>query len=133
MRGARIIQRDEHVISGRQKPACNAACHHFAVAQQRRGAGNRLSCRCDEVVRGRYVINNIRHAAGMDQAHGDIAERSVKSGQVDRLADNGEGSGVNLRRVFQIAPHNRPSSTGLAGQLAVPRRFRTKRVIGMRI
>ena len=112
-----MVQRAEDLVCRRQKTAGDATCHHFTIAENGCAADQGLCCHFGKSGRGVHVVDNVGHATGMDQANSDVRQPAINPGQIRRFANDGEGSGINLRRVFQIAPHSHPSSVRLAVRL----------------
>ncbi len=107
-RGARIVERADHVVARRQPRARNAVRHHFGVAQDRRAGGKRAARRGDEVAAEYDVLRHIDLAAGMDHAHRDIGFFGREARQIGLGADDGERALVDRRAVAQIGGATQP-------------------------
>ena len=71
-RHARIGQRADHGIVGRQPRSRNAMGHHLGIAKNRRAGAQRRRGSGAEPSREHDVVGDIDHAAGMDDPHRDL-------------------------------------------------------------
>ena len=100
--GARIAQRADHLVAGRQAGARDAVRHHLGVAEDRRAGGKRGARGVDEIGREHEMLRGLDQAAGMDHADRDIGLGLGKARQIGLGADDGEGALVDRVAVVDI-------------------------------
>ena len=75
-------QRADHVVVGRQPRAGDAVRHHLGVAEDRRAGLQRRRAAATRAGREGDVGGRLDHAAGVDDAHGDLLLLRREAGEV---------------------------------------------------
>ena len=125
--GARVAQRADHLVAGRQAGARDAVGHHLGIAEDRRAGLQRGAGSRDEIRREHEMLRRLDQAAGMDHAHGDIGLVLGEAGKIGFRADDREGALVDRIAVPDIVA--RRASRCLPEFLREPRRPEPRSVV----
>ena len=103
LRHARIVERADHLVAGRQARAGDAVRHHLGVAQDRRAGPQRRRARPSAKSGGiamSAAISTMPQAWIMRTATRSSRRREAR--EVGLGADDGEGAAVDLRAVADV-------------------------------